>query len=70
MAYEVGFLVPERPLGLRAIEFKVREDQVMLGTLKVNKGGVVWVRGGFKHGYRFTWSAFNDVATKQKRRKN
>ena len=69
MAYEVAFSVPDRPLGISAIEFSVLKDQVKLGTLKVNKGGVVWVRGGFTHGYRFTWSDFNDVATKQKRRK-
>ena len=42
MAHKVTFSVPERPLANVDVEFNVRKDETMLGTLKISQGGIVW----------------------------
>jgi len=64
MAHEVTFAVPQRPLGGKDIEFDVKKDRAMLGTLKVSRGGLVW-RPTDKHfGYFLTWSKLGEVVAR------
>jgi len=37
MAYKATFSVPERPLGRKDIEFDIKKDDAMLGTLEVSQ---------------------------------
>jgi len=69
MAHEVTFTVPERPLGRRDIEFDVKRDGVMLGTLKVSKGGIVWRQRDNQYGYRLSWAQLDAAATERGRRR-
>ncbi len=41
MAHKVTFAVPERPLAKVDIEFNIRRNGTMFGTLKISQGGVV-----------------------------
>jgi hypothetical protein len=43
MAHKVTFSLPERELGRADIEFLVKKDAEVLGTLKVSNGSLVWV---------------------------
>ncbi len=65
MAHEVNFTIPERSLGKADVEFKVKEDGSVIGTLKVSNGSVVWVPKNKEYGYRLKWVAF-DAAMQEK----
>ena len=36
MAHDVSFSIPKRKLGTADIEFEIKRDKVMLGTLKIS----------------------------------
>ncbi len=59
MAHKVRFSLPERELGKADIVLGVERDGARIGTLKVSKGSVVWVRAGAKYGYKMYWDAFD-----------
>lgn len=61
MAHQVTFTVPERPLERKDIEFDVKTEGEMLGTLKVSRGGVVWRPRDHTFGYFSTWEKFNET---------
>ncbi len=61
MAHQVTFTVPERPLERKDIEFDVKTEGEMLGTLKVSRGGVVWRPRDHTFGYFLTWEKFNET---------
>ena len=61
MAHQVTFTVPERPLERKDIEFDVRKDEAMLGTLKVSRGGIVWRPRDSTYGYFLSWTKFDQV---------
>lgn len=61
MAHKVTFKVPERPVGKRDIEFDVKMDDAMLGTLKISKGGVVWRPRDYMYGYFLSWTKLDQV---------
>jgi len=61
MAHEVTFTVPERPLEKKDIEFDVKVDGEMLGTLKVSRGGVVWRPRNCTFGYYSTWEKLDET---------
>lgn len=69
MAHQVTFSVPERPVGRSDIEFDVRRDGVMLGTLKVSQGGIVWRPRDNVFGYLLTWHKFDQIAETHGRRR-
>ena len=60
----VTFTVPQRPLERRDIEFDVRADGEMLGTLKVSRGGMVWRPRDHTYGYYLSWEKLDEVITK------
>jgi len=64
MAHKVTFYVPERPLGGRDIQFDVKKDEAMLGTLKVSRGGVVWRPRDNVYGYFLLWSKLDEVVAR------
>ena len=40
--HDVSFEVPQRPLGRADVKFRVKRDKMVLGTLEISKGSVVW----------------------------
>jgi len=61
MAHKVTFTVPERPLEKKDIEFDVKKDGAMLGTLKIRRGGLVWRPRDYTFGYFLTWTKLSQV---------
>lgn len=72
MAHDVIFNVPGRSLGRSDVEFQVKKDGSILGTLKVSKGSVVWFPANTTYGYKVNWSKFDNIlqenGTKTERR--
>jgi len=65
MAYTVAFTVPPRPVGYTDIEFDVKKDQAMFGTLKVSQGGIVWRPRDATFGYFLSWNKLDRVAEQE-----
>ena len=61
MAHDVSFHVPRRKLGRADVEFFVKRDGALLGTLKVSKGSVVWFPSNTIYGHRMRWRKFDEV---------
>ena len=59
MAHDVEFSIPPRSLGKADVEFIVKSDGVMLGTLTISRGTLVWFPTGTTNGYRMTWEQFD-----------
>jgi len=62
MAHEVTFKLPTRRLGKADVSFVVKDDDGVLGTLKVSKGAVVWYPKKTNYGYKAAWDKFQRVA--------
>lgn len=61
MKHDVDFTIPYRPLGNSDIQFNVKQDGTVLGSLKISKGSVVWRPKDNSYGYRLSWSKFNEL---------
>ncbi len=61
MANDVEFSIPRRKLGRSDIEFLVKRNGAVLGTLKVSNGSLVWFPRKTTVGYRMTWHKFDSV---------
>ena len=59
--HDVFFEIPARSLGKADVEFRVRRDGVVVGTLKVSKGNVVWVPKNYTYGYQMSWDQFDSM---------
>lgn len=59
--HDVSFEVPQRPLGKADVEFKVRADGKMMGTLTVSNGSIVWFPRGTSYGLKMRWSRFDQI---------
>jgi hypothetical protein len=59
--HDVSFSIPERSLGKADVEFLVKADDVVLGTLAVSNGSVVWFPKGATNGYKMHWNKFDKV---------
>lgn len=57
--HEVEFTLPRRSLGRADVEFVVKQDGGVLGTLTVSNGSVVWFPHKTSYGYKVSWSKFN-----------
>jgi len=70
--HEVAFDVPKRPWGRADIEFTVKADASVIGTLTVSNGSLVWFPKGTTYGCKMGWSKFDKImqehATRQERR--
>ena len=62
MAHQVSFTVPARPVGYKDIEFDVKKDAAMLGSLKVSQAGIVWRPRDSHFGYFLSWGKLDEVA--------
>ncbi len=61
MAHNVEFSIPSRKLGRSDVEFRVKQDGQLLGTLKVSRGSLVWFPSNTTYGYKATWERFDDL---------
>ncbi|MFT5152152.1 MAG: hypothetical protein ACI841_002143 [Planctomycetota bacterium] len=72
MAHDVTFEVPARSLGRADVRFVIKKDNVVLGTLTVSNGSVVWFPKGTSYGCKMGWEKFDqlmqDNATRTERR--
>lgn len=59
--HEVRFSIPERELGKADIEFKVRKNGQVFGTLAVSKGSIVWFPKDNTYGHKIGWSKFDEL---------
>ena len=70
--HEVAFDIPKRPLGRADIEFTVKKDGSVLGTLLVSNGSLVWFPKGTSYGCKMNWGKFDRImqteATRQEKR--
>ena len=64
MAHDVRFSIPERALGKADVEFIVKEDGAVLGTLAVSNGSIVWFPKGTTYGYKMGWGKFDRTMQK------
>lgn len=59
MASDVEFSVPRRKLGRSDIEFRVKRNGEVFGTLKVSNGSLVWFPKKTTVGHRMGWRNFD-----------
>ena len=59
--HDVSFNIPQRALGKADVEFTVKQDGIVLGTLKVSNGSLVWFPKKTSYGYKMGWSKFDSV---------
>ncbi len=48
-----------RALGKADVEFVVKRDGAVLGTLTVSNGSIVWFPRGTTYGYKMDWARFD-----------
>jgi len=53
--HEVVMTAPDMELGRADVEFKVKFEQSVIGTLKLSKGGVTWVSRDKTYGKEIKW---------------
>ena len=49
-------MVPQRPLGRADVEFVVKRDGKIHGTLAISNGSVVWFPKNVSYGLKVTWA--------------
>ena len=59
--HDVSFNIPQRALGKADVEFLVKSDGTVLGTLAVSNGSVVWFPKGTTYGLKVGWKKFDDM---------
>ena len=59
--HEVSFSIPQRRLGKADVEFIVKRDGSVLGTLAVSNGSVVWFPKGTTYGLKVGWKKFDEM---------
>ena len=65
MAHDVIVDMPPRPLKRQDVTFKVKQDSVLLGTLEVSNGSVVWFPRGASYGCKMGWEKFDEMMQKE-----
>ena len=59
--HDVSFSIPERVLGKADVQFKVKRDGSVLGTLAISNGSVVWFPKGTSYGLKVGWTRFDEL---------
>lgn len=59
--HDVSFSIPERVLGKADVEFVVKRDGSVLGTLAISNGSVVWFPKGTTYGLKVGWKRFDEM---------
>jgi hypothetical protein len=65
--HKVRFSIPERELGTANIEFKVNQDGMKFGTLRISKGSIVWFPRDKSKGHKVGWIKFDEFMRTRKR---
>ncbi len=68
MAHSVQFSIPERNLGRSDVEFKVKQGETILGTLRISKGALVWFPKNTSRGHKIGWAKFHEIMKTMPRR--
>lgn len=63
--HDVTFTLPERALGKSDVEFRIKRDGEVFGTLKVSNGSVVWVQKNATYGYKMGWKDFDALMSEK-----
>ncbi len=63
--HDVSFNIPQRALGKADVEFQVKRDGAVLGTLAVSNGSIVWFPKGTSYGYKMGWAKFDELMQKE-----
>lgn len=67
--HNVGFNLPDRPLGKADIIFNIRKGNNKFGTLRISKGGLLWLPSYKQKGWKMSWSKFNEVMISEGRKR-
>ncbi|MCU7919328.1 MAG: hypothetical protein KZQ95_13380 [Candidatus Thiodiazotropha sp. (ex Epidulcina cf. delphinae)] len=59
--HDVSFSLPQRSLGRSDVEFLVKRDGGVYGTLTVSNGSVVWFPKGTSYGLKVGWAKFEEI---------
>lgn len=59
--HDVSFNIPQRALGKADVEFQVKRDGTILGTLTVSNGSLVWFPRGTTYGIKMGWTRFDEI---------
>ena len=62
--HDVSFNIPQRALGKADVEFLVKRDGSVLGTLAVSNGSAVWFPKGTTYGLKVGWVKFDQIMRK------
>lgn len=66
--HNVSFSIPQRDLGRADVEFLVKQDGAVLGTLAVSNGSLVWFPKGTTYGCKMGWTRFDEHMKKLAKR--
>ena len=58
--HDVSFNIPQRALGKADVEFLVKRNGSVFGTLEVSNGSVVWFPKSTKYGLKVSWVKFDE----------
>ena len=64
--HDVSFNIPQRALGKADVEFQVKRDGAILGTLTVSNGSIVWFPKGTTYGIKKSWAQFDRLMQQEK----
>ena len=59
--HDVSFKIPQRALGKADVQFLVKRDGTVHGTLEVSNGSVVWFPKGTTYGLKVGWAKFDEI---------
>jgi len=59
--HDVSFSLPQRALGRSDVEFLVKRDGKVHGTLTVSNGSVVWFPKSTSYGLKVGWAKFEKI---------
>jgi hypothetical protein len=59
--HHVSFNIPQRDLGRADVEFLIKEDGAVLGTLAVSNGSLVWFPKGASYGCKMGWAKLDNL---------
>lgn len=59
--HDVSFNIPQLALGKADVEFQVKRDGTVLGTLAISNGSIVWFPRGTSYRYKVGWTKFDEL---------
>lgn len=65
--HDVRFSIPERELGKADIEFKIKKNGKVFGTMRISKGSIVWIPKDKSYGQKTSWEKFDEFMQSQAR---